>query len=377
MHALRGWAFAVLCILLGILAGRLMPGEPPAPLWRETPIAAPTQVAPPGSFAEIVAAAQPGIVSVRVRLPDQVDEAGTGAAGADHMRWSTELLEHDSGYRNGSGFVVHASGLVVTSRHVVAAAVSIEVLVANQRPMQAVVFGEDIAADLALLRLEDPPADLHALPLGCSEDVRAGDWIVAFGNPCGFDQTVTAGIVSFVGRHLPHSDLAVTSDFLQISAAVNPGSSGGPVLAMDGRVVGVTTKAAVEAQGISFAVPSKTLKWALAAMERSRDGRVRRGYLGIEFATRAAGDGSSCGGAVILRVLEGAPAAAAGIRRGDVILAVDGVPIADAGMLHERIVNGAPGSQLAMQVLRSGSVRDSIEAVLSEMAGSTAEVPWN
>ncbi|MCA8948820.1 MAG: PDZ domain-containing protein, partial [Planctomycetes bacterium] len=171
------------------------------------------------------------------------------------------------------------------------------------------------------------------------------------------------------GRHLPHTDLAVTSDFLQISAPVNPGSSGCPVLDLAGRVVGVTTQAAAHAQGISFAVPSRTLQWALAEMAKSPDGVVRRGYLGIEFATSAEVDdrGSPRGGAEIVRVVDGAPAEAAGIRRGDIVLAVDGVPVADATVLHERIVRGAPGARIALQVLREDRILGPIEATLSAM----------
>ncbi|MCR9248509.1 MAG: trypsin-like peptidase domain-containing protein [bacterium] len=278
------------------------------------------------------------------------------------------------GERNGSGFIVDPRGLVVTSRHVVVDAARIDVFVPGLGRYEARLAGEDEATDLAILRLKRPPAGLPALPLGASERLRAGDWIVAVGNPFGFAQTVTAGVVSFVGRHLPHTDLGVTSDFVQISAPLNPGSSGCPVLDLDGRVVGVTTKAAADAQGISFAVPSRTLKWALAEMERAEDGVVRRGYLGIEFATSRRVDdrGEPRGGARIVRVVSGAPAEAAGIRTGDVVLAVDGIPVADAAVLHQRIVQGRPGGKIALQVLRDERVLGPIEARLSEMGQARA-----
>jgi len=209
------------------------------------------------------------------------------------------------------------------------------------------------------------------LAFGRSEELRAGDWIVAVGNPFGFAQTVTAGIVSFVGRHLPHSDFALTNDFVQFSAPVNPGSSGCPVLDLHGRVVGVTTQAAASAQGISFAVPSRTVKWALDAMEKSRDGRVRRGYLGIEFASRPGrdDDGRRHQGALIVGITEGQPAHRAGLRKGDVVLKVDGEVVEDAMVLHEHIVRGEPGSTIALQLLRAGRVQDPIEAVLGEVGG--------
>jgi serine protease Do len=300
--------------------------------------------------------------AAKVEKPDAATAVpGTGAP----------VVRSEGGYRNGSGFLVHERGLVVTSRHVVAGAEAVEVLVPGHAPLRADLVGEDAATDLALVRLRTPPPGLPVLAFGNSEELRAGDWIVAVGNPFGLSQTVTAGVVSFVGRHLQHSDFAVTNDFLQFSAPVNPGSSGCPVLDLHGRVVGVTTQAAVSAQGISFAVPSRTVKWALDAMERSRDGRVRRGYLGIEFASRSDLDerGQRCAGAVIVRVADGQPAHRAGMRAGDVVLRIDGQAVADATVLHEHIVRGEPGSKIALQLLREGRVQDPIEAVLGEIGG--------
>jgi S1-C subfamily serine protease len=364
-RALRTACYAVGCVALGVLAGRLWPGAA-GQAWREAPA---TGALVPSSFADVVALAQPAVVAVRAEFAEQL--AAADAALAEGT--PAAELPRPGGQRDGSGFVVNGNGLVVTSRHVVAGAAAILVLVPGHDALPAVIVGEDVATDLALLRLLAPPVDLSALPLGRSEELRAGDWIVAMGNPYGFAQTVTAGVVSFVGRHLPHSDLRVTADFVQISAPVNPGSSGGPVLALDGTVIGVTTKAAAEAQGISFAVPSRTLKWVLSAMARSGDGRVRRGYLGIEFRTPASDVPG--GGAQVLAVAADAPAAAAGLAAGDLIVAVDGQAVADANALHERIVNGAPGEHLALRVLRAEQLRDSI-VVLGEM-GARAALPWN
>lgn len=271
--------------------------------------------------------------------------------------------------RSGSGFVIESGGLIVTSRHVVVSASAIEVLVPGRGLFRGELVGEDRATDLALLRLLEVDEPLPTLTLGDSSALRAGDWIVALGNPYGFAQTVSAGIVSFVGRHLPHTDFGVTNDFLQVSAPVNPGSSGCPVVDLHGLVVGVTTQAAADAEGISFAVPSNTLKWTLAAMQRQPDGRVRRGYLGIEFASRAvrAARGATRPGALIVGVAEGEPAHRAGLRVGDIVLRVDGQPVADAKMLHERIVCAEPGTPIALQLLRDGMLQDPIVAVLGEV----------
>jgi len=365
------------CLGAGVAAGYCLPHRAASGVWTAAgPEAGPAErvaAVAPGSFAGVVAKASPGVVTLRALVPADATGKVEKAEGAG-LEAGTAVVRSEGGFRNGSGFLVHARGLVVTSRHVVAGAEALEVLVPGHQPLQAELVGEDPATDLALVRLQKPPDGLTVLAFGNSEELRAGDWIVAVGNPLGLSQTVTAGIVSFVGRHLQHSDFALTNDFLQFSAPVNPGSSGCPVLDLQGRVVGVTTQAAVSAQGISFAVPSRTVKWALDAMERSRDGRVRRGYLGIEFASRSDLDeaGHRCSGAVIVRVADGQPAHRAGMRAGDVVLRVDGEAIADATVLHEHIVRGEPGSRIALQLLRGGRVQDPIEAVLGEIGGPKA-----
>lgn len=378
------------CLAAGLAAGRWLPPAP-APVWSGPQLPA---AAAPASFADVVAKAGPGVVTLRARLRGGLQaesqpmlaerdraEAVEAVEPAEPARAGTgsPVFSSEPGSRTGSGFVVNARGLVVTSRHVVAGATAIEVLVPQRGAFLAELVGEDAATDLALVRLVAPPADLTVLEIGRSEELRAGDWILAVGNPFGFSQTVTAGVVSYVGRHLPHSDFAVTNDFLQFSAPVNPGSSGCPVLDLHGRVVGVTTQAAIAAQGISFAVPSRTLKWTLEAMAKSRDGRVRRGYLGIEFASRSgrSEDGRPSEGAVILHVAKGEPAYRAGVREGDVVLRVDGAPVEDATVLHEHIVRGDPGSRIALHLLRDGRVQDPIEAVLGEIGGSKSSDPAN
>jgi len=167
------------------------------------------------------------------------------------------------------------------------------------------------------------------------------------GHPFGYTQTVTPGIVSYVGRHLPRSDMRVTGDFIQFSAPVNPGSSGGPVLDMSGAVVGVVARAANDAQGISFAVPSRTLKWVLEAVERSPDGRVRRGFMGIRFAST--GQDTRV---MISAVEPNQPADLAGLRTGDVIVRFSNQPIEDAAHLHELVTRSEPGTRVDLEMLR-------------------------
>jgi serine protease Do len=356
-----------LCLLAGVGLGHVSARGGPS-VWSD-PGPSPGQSsghagpAVPGSFADVVERVGPAVVAVRAMVPAGDASGEAGEAGGTIS------------VRGGSGFVLHRTGLVVTARHLTLRANRLFVEVPRRGRYDAELVGEDDVTDLAVLRLIGPLPDLPTLPLGRSEDLRAGDWIVAVGNPFGFTQTVTAGVVSFVGRHLRHYDLRVSSDFLQFSAPVNPGSSGCPVVDLEGRVVGVTTQAAEAAQGISFAIPSRTLKWVLDAMDRSEDGRVHRGHLGISFdsVTGADASGSPTGGAVVRRVAEGGAAQGAGLRPGDVVLHFDGQPIADAGELYERITRTAPGSEVELTVRRGDRVLEPLAVVLRDAASRERE----
>ncbi|MFK7739259.1 MAG: S1C family serine protease [Planctomycetota bacterium] len=401
------------CVAIGSMLGSRFRAEPEA-LWREGVGTASghrqanVEVRLP-SFRELVARVGDSVCSVRAVLAaqDPVASAGTPSTGTSSVGTSSagtperELADRPAGQspesaagtgtiagmaggdpggsfgrlgrsrgmRNGSGFVLHERGLVLTSRHVVVGSDRIEVLLPTFGLGTADLIGQDEATDLALLRLRNPPKGLKPLSLGDSNELSAGDWIVAVGNPLGFSRTVTAGLVSFVGRHLRHNDLGVSRDFLQISAPINPGSSGGPVFDVYGNVVGVANQFASEAQGISFAVPSRAVKWALEAMRRQPDGRVRRGYLGIEFAARSdrTESGERRHGAQILDVRKGDPGELAGLRRGDIVLGVNGRPIRDAKDLHQRIVCSDPGSSIAFQLLRDDRPVQPVIAILGEI----------
>lgn len=404
-----GCGFLVMGMVLGNLLQRPMEqlwqpsAQPPLPVVASLP-----------SFRDLVQQVQSAVVSVRAILPNdepQNEEAppaslagkspvnlppGNLLAEAKPRPEPAGTLPEDTGTiahaaalqvaasstqvapnsRSGSGFLIHTRGLVLTSRHVVVGATDIEVYLPNHGRRRADLIGQDAATDLALLRLQSAPAGLPALQIGDSGQLRAGDWIVAVGNPYGFSRTVTAGLVSFVGRHLRHSDLGVSRDFLQISAQVNPGSSGCPVFDVQGRVVGVTTQLATSAQGISFAVPSRAVEWALEKMRQQPDGVVRRGYLGIQFAPRGGltAEGEPMPGAVIVDVAVGEPAELAGLRKGDVVLGVNGKPILAPQDLHECIVCSDPGASLALQLLRDDQICDPIVAVLGEV-GRRRTVP--
>lgn len=356
---------AGLCVVIGYVLGsqRLRPSV----FESSDATAGPHGAAAMPSFAAAVARTSPGVVAVRAIVAS--DSAPGDASGESTNEGRTEK---PLSVRDGSGFVVNDKGLVVTARHLAVGATRLVVDVPTHGILQAQLVGEDEVTDLAVLRLLDPPAALRPLELGPSEDLRAGDWVAAVGNPYGFRQSVTVGVVSYVGRYLQADDMRVSSEFLQFSAAVNPGSSGCPIVDFAGRVVGVTTQGADAAQGLSFAIPSRTLKWALEAMDKSPDGRVHRGRLGISFDSRR-GNGTALAGCVVRTVFPGQAADEAGIEPGDVVLAVDGEPVADTGDLHARITRSAPGSCLRLRIERKGETLPDFEVTLREASRERKE----
>jgi len=364
------WVLAATCLLAGLALGKLLPWpDPHAQVWtgpgqREGAAVAAAYAPPPAaalpSLAPVVARVSPAVVQVVGLLGlDAIAESGSEDGDKNGS----------SGVQTGTGFIVNHKGLVVTARHVVVHASEVLVRIGSNKLERAELVGEDALTDLAVLRLSNPPRDLPVLEIGRSEDLQAGDWILTIGNPMNFVRSVTAGVVSYVGRYVRNYDLRVSNDFLQFSAPVNPGSSGSPVVGLDGRVVGVTTKAMDAAQGISFAIPSRTLKWVLDTLDASRDGHVHRGFLGIQFENFDGRDdnGGRRDGAQIMQVTEGEPAHRAGLRAGDVVLFLDDHTIANAGELYEHITCTAPGSTVRMTLLRGSKVLEPIAVVLGEV----------
>lgn len=355
------WLLAPACLVAGLVAGRwLARPEAAVPVWTEADRGGAPLAALP-SLAPAVDKVAHGVCGIRSWFPAQ---------GAD-----AEARQRSA--RNGSGFVIATSPtlLVVTSRHVVAGAEEVVLQFPDARPVQADPAGEDAFTDLAVLRARQPVEGAVALELGRSEDLRAGDWIFTLGNQFGLRQTVTTGVVSHVGRRIPSYEMRTSNYFLQFSAPVNPGSSGSPVLDLGGRVVGVTTQAAEAAQGISFAIPSRTLKWVLDRVHESPDGRVHRAYVGISLETSRATteDGQEAAGALITRVASGEPAERAGLQPMDLVFRADDQPIVDAGDLHEYITRSKPGSPVRFHVIRKGARLPPIDVVLRELGTPPGE----
>src|ERR1700693_3683101 len=260
----------------------------------------------------------------------------------------------------GSGFVFTPDGLILTNSHVVHDAKRIEVTLADGRRMPATAIGDDPASDLAVIRIDQARVDepvITAAALGDSQQLRVGQLVVALGSPYGFQSTVTAGVVSALGRSLRSYSGRLIDDVIQTDAALNPGNSGGPLVDSAGRVVGVNTATILPAQGICFAIGINTAKFVASRL--LRDGRIRRSYIGVSAQTVPVHrrvvrfyDLPKEMGAVVVGVEENSPAKRAGLREGDIIIALEGHPVAGGGDLQRVLPGVRVGVSSSLTVLR-------------------------
>jgi len=260
----------------------------------------------------------------------------------------------------GSGFVFTPDGLILTNSHVVHDARRIEVTLSDGRRMPATSIGDDPASDLAVVRINNTRVDepgLTAAALGDSQQLRVGQLVVAIGNPYGFQSTVTAGVVSALGRSLRSYSGRLIDDVIQTDAALNPGNSGGPLVDSAGRVIGVNTATILPAQGICFAIGINTAKFVASRL--LCDGRIRRSYIGVSVQTVPIHrrvvrfyDLPKETGVVVLSEEEKSPARLAGVREGDVIIALDGHPVAGVDDLHRVLTDVRVGVGCSLTILR-------------------------
>ena len=259
----------------------------------------------------------------------------------------------------GSGVIISHDGLALTNSHVVSGARRVRLAFADGEETEAQVIGDDPDTDLALLRAE-LPRGTPAAALGDSKTLRRGHLVVAIGNPLGFESTVTAGIVSALGRSLRSRNGRLIDDVIQTDAPLNPGNSGGPLVAASGKVVGINTAMIGGAQGLCFAVSSNTAHFVVT--EIIGHGRVRRAWLGIAVQTvplsrrvaLAAGVGAN--GVRITEVEATGPAALAGLRVGDVVLALDAAPVGGADDFVRRLSADRIDRFMEVTVLRGGRI---------------------
>ena len=251
----------------------------------------------------------------------------------------------------GSGVIVTNEGHIITNNHVVDQVDEIEVQLSDGRTKKAQMIGADAELDLAVLKVDEP--SVKALKLGDSDAVQAGDFVLAVGNPFGFEETVTDGIISSKGRP---NRVDGFGDYLQTDAAINPGNSGGPLINLRGEVIGINTAIISRSggsQGIGFAIPSNTVRMALESL--LKQGRIIRGYLGIETSAIAPGqEDENTSGVVVARVVPDSPAAAAQIKRGDVIQKFDGREVKNFAALRRLVSQVELNKKVEVQVARNG-----------------------
>jgi S1-C subfamily serine protease len=261
----------------------------------------------------------------------------------------------------GSAVIISPDGYALSNHHVVDGAQRLEAVLVDGSSMDADPVGSDPATDLALLRLSG--AGLPAAELGSSEGLRPGQLVVAIGNPFGLQATLTAGVISAVRRTLRGQGGRLIEDVMQTDAALNPGNSGGALVDSAGRVIGINTAIVGGAQGICFAVPIDTAKWVIP--ELLREGRVVRGYLGFAGQTTpldrrlARRLGLAVPAAVlVMGLVEHGPAAAADLATGDLILAVDGLPVPSVDAIHKLLDRRSIGRTVSIRLVRNGRLLD-------------------
>ena len=249
---------------------------------------------------------------------------------------------------NGSGIVARADGVLLTNHHVVEDADSVEVQLPDGRTFDAEPVGSDPPTDLAVLRI--PARDLPHLALRDGSDLRVGELVMAVGSPFGLAGSVSLGIVSGLGRSLRSGSGHLIENVIQTDASLNPGNSGGPLVDLRGRVVGVNTALFAPGQGIALAIPAATARYALD--ELLAHGRVRRAWLGIVAQTVPLQRGGH--GTLVERVVRGSPAQAAGVEAGDVLVAIDGQALDGLDGLQRVLRKDAIGARVRLDLLRDG-----------------------
>ncbi|HYD89359.1 MAG TPA: trypsin-like peptidase domain-containing protein [Vitreimonas sp.] len=336
---------------------RLRPIVSALVLFAAAPAFAQTQL-PREGYADLVERLSPAVVNIATsQRVEGVEDLPRFPPGSPMERFNEGLDEGGAQITSlGSGFIISADGVVVTNNHVIEAADAIEVILQNGQRFEATVVGRDPATDIAVLRMH-ARAPLPYVDMGDSDTARVGDVVLAIGNPFGLGGSLSVGVVSARNRNI---DAGRYDDFIQTDAAINRGNSGGPLFNTDGEVIGVNTAILTPtgaSVGVGFATPTSIVRPVVDQLVRY--GETRRGWLGVRLANlnramaeRAGYDGAA--GAVITRITPGGPAAAAGLRPGDIVLRFAGRDVTDSRSLTRMVGEAAVGSQAQIEILRDG-----------------------
>ena len=346
------------------------------------------------SLAPLVERVMPAVVNISVELKEQATTQGEGntgnesasplgPSGTPYDQFLKRFFEQPFQFRNpaekvmalGSGFIIDPAGYIVTNNHVVAKADKVTVIFQDNSRHTAKVIGRDEKTDIALLKI-DTNQKLLYVTWGNSDDAKVGDWVVAVGNPFGLGGSVTAGIISALGRDINEGPY---DDFLQIDAPINRGNSGGPTFNLHGQVIGINTaiySPSGGSVGIGFAVPSNIAKHVIVQLQEH--GHVTWGWLGVAIQNVTPAIAQSLGldrdhptGALVASVTADSPAARAGIKQGDVITAAGGHEIKTVHDLPRLVAATPVGSKLELTIVRDGKQK-TVEASIGEMPQNVA-----
>ncbi len=322
----------------------------------------------PESFAPVVKKAAPSVVNISTTktVTRQIDPffddffggffGGNPYGNGGGQKFKSSAL--------GSGFIIDMNGYIVTNNHVIEGAEEIIVKLQDEREFKATIVGTDPLTDLALLKIDTLGASITPILLGDSDKAEIGDWVVAIGNPLGLGGTVTAGILSAKGRVLGDGPY---DNFIQTDVSINPGNSGGPLINMDGEVIGINTAIIQSAQGLGFAVPVNMLKNIIPKLKQ---GKVTRGWIGVTLQPLDEKLAKSFGlndtkGVLIADVSKGEPGDKAGLKAGDIVIAVDGKKATDSRTLVGIIGSKSPNDKVVLTVIRD-SKQQNITVTLGE-----------
>ena len=336
------------------------------------------------AFTSVVKKVMPAVVHIRVEKTVK----NTGGFGGDDDFYNNPFFQQFFGPQfrqqprqfkqqgQGSGFIISKDGEILTNNHVVEGADSITVILSDKQQVKAKLIGADPETDIALLKIDDGD-NLPVVPLGDSDALEVGEWVIAIGNPFGLSQTVTVGVVSAKGRN--QVGINDYENFIQTDAAINPGNSGGPLLNIHGEVIGINSALYTKTggyMGIGFAIPINMVKTVEAQLNAK--GKVTRGWVGVAIQNVDENLAKSFNlkkaeGILISEVQHGSPAEKAGLKQGDVILRLNNTPLDDANDLRNQISLLPPGSKAGLQIIRDGKTQD-IEIIIGEQPANFSKL---